>query len=284
MSAVSNRKVESPRNPFVKRLIRLRERRERERSGQFLIEGARELERAVSAGVHIDEVVFAPELGNASGRSVVARVQSAGIRVSEFSASAFERASLREGPDGVLAVARTWRSHPERLGLGSAPLLLVIDGVEKPGNLGALLRSADAANASAVLACGEGTDPFNPNVVRASMGSLFALPVVVSREAEARAFLTRAGIRTVASTPKGPSEYWDADMSGPVALVVGAEHQGLSESWLQHADELVRIPMAGSADSLNVATSGALLLYEALRQRRERETADGLAPARRAAE
>lgn len=274
MASVSERRVDSPRNPFVKRLVRLRERRQRDRSGMFLIEGARELQRALQAGVGVTEVAFAPELGGSEARAVVARARAEGIEVSELSAEAFERASQREGPDGVLAVARSWLGEPERLRLRPSPLLLVIDGVEKPGNLGALLRSADAVGADAVLACGEGTDPFNPNVVRASMGSLFALPVVVIDEAEARAFLARSGIRTVASTPEGARQYWDVDMRGPLALIVGAEHQGLGESWLRHAHEQVRIPMAGSADSLNVATSGALLLYEALRQRREEAATD----------
>jgi TrmH family RNA methyltransferase len=266
---VERRRIDSPKNPLVKELVRLRERRERDRSGRFLIEGQREVERALSAGVPLTDLLIAPELAAPVGLALAARAERSSIPVTELAAAAFERASMREHPDGVLAVAPTWRSELAELELGPDPLLLVLDGLEKPGNLGALLRTADAVDADAVIVTGRGTDPFNPNVIRASMGSVFSRPLVTATDRALREFLRAAGIRIVATAPAADRPYWDAGLRGPVALVLGTEHEGLGEEWLAAADDRVTIPMAGMADSLNVATAGALVLYEALRQRRE---------------
>jgi TrmH family RNA methyltransferase len=265
---VERRRIDSPKNPQIKELLRLRERRERDRSGRFLIEGVREVDRALSAGVPLSEFLIAPELTRPDGLALAGRAERAGIRVTELAAGAFGRLSLREHPDGVLAVAPTWRTDLDQLELVTDPLLLVIDGLEKPGNLGALLRTADAVDAHAVLVTGQGTDPFNPNVIRASMGSVFSRPVVTTTGAQLRSFLRDRGVRLVATSPAAAEPYWNADLRGAVALVMGTEHAGLDQDWLEAADQRVSIPMAGMADSLNVATAGALVLYEALRQRR----------------
>jgi TrmH family RNA methyltransferase len=265
---VERRRIDSPKNPLVKELVRLRERRERDRSGRFLIEGAREVERALSAGVPLDELLVAPELTAPQALALAARAERSSIRVTEMAAAAFRRASMREHPDGVLALAPTWRSELDELELAPDPLLLILDGLEKPGNLGALLRTADAVDADAVIMTGHGTDPFNPNVIRASMGSVFNRPVLTADEGPLLEFLRAARARIVATTPAGDKPFWDADLRGATALVLGTEHEGLSGGWLEEADERVLIPMAGLADSLNVATAGALVLYEALRQRR----------------
>jgi TrmH family RNA methyltransferase len=265
---VERRRIDSPKNPLVKELLRLRERRERDRGKRFVIEGVREVDRALAAGVPLHELLLAPELTSPDGLALAGRAERAGIRVTELATAAFERLSLRERPDGLMAVAPTWNTDLEQLELVERPLLLVIDGLEKPGNLGALLRTADAVDAHAVLVTGAGTDPFNPNVIRASMGSVFSRPVVTTSRDELLEFLVAREIRLVATSPGAERPYWDADLRGSVALILGAEHSGLGHEWLEASDQRVSIPMKGMADSLNVATAGALVLYEAMRQRR----------------
>ena len=163
--------------------------------------------------------------------------------------------------------APQWRRRLEDLTLPAAPCLLVVEAIEKPGNLGTILRSADAAGCDAVIVCDPVTDIFNPNVVRASTGVLFAVPLVVAESAQVLAWLRAKGIRTVATTPAAATLYTDADLRGPLAIIMGSEQYGLSEFWLQQADLPVRIPMAGQADSLNVAMATIITLFEAVRQR-----------------
>ncbi len=263
------RLIESPKNPSVKSLLRLRNRRDREQLGRFLIEGTREVERALAAGATLLEAYAQPQLAGTAGLGLLRQLQERGVDAAHLSRTAFERLSMRENPDGILAVAKTWHSELTDLELDGNSLLLILDSLEKPGNLGALLRTADATNASAVIVTGDGTDIFNPNVVRASMGALFARPTVTAPAASVRAWLAQRSVRLIASTPHASLDYWDADMTGPVALLLGSESSGLPGQWLDLAKAKVRIPMLGSsADSLNVATAGALLLYEAVRQRR----------------
>jgi TrmH family RNA methyltransferase len=261
-------RIASPTNPRIKALVRLRNRRQREREGRFLIEGARELSRALAAGVSLDEAFVCPPLVGSEGGGVAARLRELDVRTTELSEAAFAKVSLRERPDGLLATAQTWSADPTELRLPAEPLLLLLDGLEKPGNLGALLRTADGVGVDAVLVSGAGTDLFNPNVIRASMGSLFARPVLALDEGALLTQLRAWGVRVVAATPEAATTYWDADLRGPLAIALGSEHAGLAPSWRSEADLAVAIPMAGLADSLNVATAGALLLYEAQRQRR----------------
>lgn len=263
------RRVDSPRNPLVKEAASLRQRRARERSGRILIEGAREVARAMSAGAGVRTLLLCPTLHPAGAAEALTHAAGAGgAEVVLLSEAAFQRLSLRQGPDGVAAVA-TWRpAELTALRPPPDPLILVLDGVEKPGNVGALLRTADAAGVDAVVLTGAGTDLGNPNVIRASMGSVFALPVAVAGADAARAWLNALRARTVAAAPGAGELHWNADYRGAVAIVLGAEDRGLPDAWLRGADARVRIPMRGtSADSLNVAVAGAVLLYEALRQR-----------------
>lgn len=260
-------RITSPQNDRVKDLVRLRDRRHRDRTGTFPIEGTRETERALDAGVQLRVAYVSPELVHADARTIEARLEDAGVPIVELAEPAFRKASYRDAPDGILAVASAWSTRLADLALPADPLLLVIDGLEKPGNVGALLRTADAAGATAVFLTGAGTDVFNPNVIRASMGSVFARPVVPAEAGDLAAFFAERDIRVVATSPGAERAFWDADLRGPTAVVVGSEHRGLEADWLGAADLRVRIPMRGLADSLNVATAGALLLYEALRQR-----------------
>lgn len=263
-------RVTSPKNDRVKQLVKLRSRRHRDREGVFLVEGARETLRALEAGVVLREVYIAPELFNSEAASVAHQLRATPAELVELSDEAFRKASYRDTPDGVLVVAESWSPRLETLEVPDDALLLVIDGLEKPGNVGALLRTADAAAVSAVFLTGSGTDVFNPNVIRASMGSVFSRPVIPTGVGELAGWLANHGIAVVATSPGATREFWDADLSGAMAIVVGSEQRGLEADWLDAADTRVKIPMGGLADSLNVATAGALLLYEALRQRRVR--------------
>lgn len=268
MTPMPNRlRITSPQNDRVKDLVRLRDRRHRDRTGTFPIEGTRETERALEAGVEIRVAYVCPELFHTEARTVAARLEGAGVPVVELAEPAFRKSSYRDAPDGILAVASAWSIRLHDLELPADPLLLVIDGLEKPGNVGALLRTADAAAATAVFLTGAGTDVFNPNVIRASMGSVFARPVVPAETRDLAAYFAERVVRVVATSPDADRAFWDADLRGPTAVVVGSEHRGLEADWLGTADLRVRIPMGGMADSLNVSTAGALLLYEALRQR-----------------
>lgn len=240
----------------------------RERSGRFLIEGAREVERAAQAGVVLERMITSQELLAAEAAALLKRLPAPDCEWIELSTEAFQRLSQREHPDGLLAVAVLSAPTLGEVDLSEASLVLVLDGLEKPGNLGSLLRVADGAGVDAVLLTGAGTDITNPNVIRSSMGSVFSVPTVGAGTAEALERLSRAGMQIVVAAPHAAETYWDADYREATALVVGAESTGVAKPWLAAAHRLVAIPMKGLADSLNVATAGALLVYEAMRQRR----------------
>ncbi len=276
-------RITSLQNPRVKQLVKLRDRRPRDEAGLFLIEGYREVKRALEAGVKPRELYSGPDwfLGE-NEAALIDAAQRAGALLFELSKEVFAKVSYRDRPDGLLAVAPQWkraladldgtpgRGLPPTVGRGAGPaepLLLVVEAIEKPGNLGTILRSADAAGVDAVIVCDPVTDIFNPNVVRSSTGVLFSMPVVVTSNAEVRTWLRAGGIRVVATTPAAKTLYTDADLCGPLAIVMGSEQYGLSAFWLKESDLLVRIPMAGQADSLNVAMAAIITVFEAVRQR-----------------
>jgi TrmH family RNA methyltransferase len=261
-------KISSLQNPRVKQLVKLRDRRPRDDAGVFLVEGYREILRALEKSVPLREVYYAPDwfLGE-NEPALLAEAAAAGATLFELTKDAFAKVAYRERPDGLLAVAPQWKHQLSDLTLGTAPLLLIVEAIEKPGNLGTILRSADAAGCVAVIVCDPVTDVFNPNVVRASTGVLFSVPVVVEENARVCAWLRENGVRTVATTPAAEKLYTEVDLRGPLAVIMGSEQYGLSEFWLKQADVPVRIPMAGQADSLNVAMATIITLFEAVRQR-----------------
>lgn len=261
--------ITSPQNPRIKAIVRLRERRHREREGLLLVEGSEELALALASGLRPQTVFICPELIKPGPveAALLADVGLAAREVIEVSRPVFEKLAYRENPDGWLAVLPALRRGLADLAVGVRPLIVVAESVEKPGNLGALLRSADAAAVTAVVVCDPTTDINNPNVVRSSRGALFTVPVAEASSAETLAWLRERGIRVVAATPQATLAYTQADLRGPVAIAVGTEDQGLSPAWLDQADITVRIPMQGQVNSLNVATAATLLIYETLRQR-----------------
>jgi TrmH family RNA methyltransferase len=257
----------SLQNPRVKAVVRLRDRRHRDRAGQMLVEGQAELRLALEAGARPLALYVCRELAGEEGVDLVAQAERAGAEVVPVSRAVFEKLAYRENADGWLAVLPAVQRGLDDLALGAMPLVVVAESVEKPGNLGALLRSADAAGATAVIVCDPATDLGNPNTVRASRGTLFTVPIAEAATPEALRWLRARGLAVVAATPSARLPYTQADLRGPVALAVGAEDAGLSATWLEAADVQVRIPMQGRVNSLNVAASAALLLYEAVRQR-----------------
>jgi RNA methyltransferase, TrmH family len=267
--------ITSPSNGRVKELLALRRRRVRDAERVMLVEGLEESGLAVQAGARVRALFYCPELmsdaavDRSGGTALVDRVRDSGAETVRLSRPAFEKAAYREGPDGILLVADAVQRTLSQLSgmIGRAPLVLVSQGVEKPGNLGAMLRTADAAGVSAVIAADPVTDWSNPNVVRASKGALFAVPVASASTAETVAWLRAQGIRTVATTPDTETLHTAADLTGPIAVLLGTEKQGLTDEVLEQADVRVRIPMCGMVNSLNVATAAAVVLYEAVRQR-----------------
>jgi RNA methyltransferase, TrmH family len=260
--------IASFQNPKIKSLVAQRRGRERASAGTMLVEGYEELSLALASGVRLRELYYCPELMAASNQ--LGLLDHAGMISAdryELTRPVFEKVAYRQGADGWLAVAPAPATSLDRIRLDASSLVLVCEGVEKPGNLGAMLRTADAVGASGVVAIDMPTDWGNPNIVRASKGAIFSVPVAEASAAEVLAWLHKAGVKLVAATPAAEQLYTNAELTGPVAIAVGTEKQGLSESLLRAADAPVRIPMAGAVDSLNVATSAALLLYEVVRQR-----------------
>ena len=261
-------KITSLQNPRVKQLVKLRDRRDRDEAGLFLVEGYREVRRALEKKIQLTELYFSPDwfLGE-NEPLLIERGQQAGAQLFELSKEAFAKCAYRDRPDGLLAVAPQWKYSLADLKLSPVPFLLVVEAIEKPGNLGTILRSADAAGVDGVIVCDAVTDIFNPNVVRSSTGVLFSVPVVVAESKLVCAWLKEKGVRVVATTPDTPSVYTKIDLCGPLAIVMGSEQYGLSDFWLKESELLVRIPMAGQADSLNVAMATIITLFEAVRQR-----------------
>ncbi|MCX7783095.1 MAG: RNA methyltransferase [Meiothermus sp.] len=259
-------RITSPSNPRIKAIALLKERKERERTGLFLIEGSREIARALAAGIEVVEAYCGERLNPEEARTVAELGRLERHAVKEVSESVLKKLSTRENPAGVLAVARIPHVSLASFKPPKNALLLVAVGLEKPGNLGALLRSADAAGADAVLVAG-GVDIFSPQVIRNSTGVVFSLPTYAAPEQGVLNWLEEHQIPLVATTPHTDQVYWNANLLGPVAIVLGPEHTGLSEEWLNRARLKVKIPMQGQADSLNVSVTAALVLYEAKRQR-----------------
>jgi RNA methyltransferase, TrmH family len=260
----------STSNPRVKELAGLRRRRSRDDAGMTLVEGHEELVLALDAGVRPRTVYYSPALVRPDQLGTVRRVAGLGAEVVRLSRQVFGKVAYRQSPDGWLAVVPAVPSGLDHLVLGERPLVLVCEGIEKPGNLGAILRTADAAGVTAVIAAGPVTDWGNPNLVRASKGTVFSVPVASGGSAEVLGWLAERSLPVVATTPDTDTLVAEADLTGPVAIAVGSEHDGLSGPWLERAQTRVKIPMFGRVDSLNVAASAAVVVYEAVRQRTRR--------------
>lgn len=265
--------ITSLQNPKVKKAVKLADRKARNETGLFLIEGYRELKRASDSGVVMQTLFICPKLFLGSNeQALIDQIRSSGAEVILCSEPVFQKLSYRDRPDGLVAIAVQMQRHLKdlvaRLASKKDPFLIIAESIEKPGNLGTILRSADAAGVDGVIVCDRCTDIYNPNVVRASVGTLFTIPVVEATSAETLLWLKQRKVKVVAATPSAKEEFTDADLTGGVAIAVGTEQLGLTELWMNASDIKVRIAMHGVADSLNVATATTLLLYEVVRQRK----------------
>ena len=260
--------ITSAQNEAVKNLVKLRDRRHRDREQLTLLEGYRELTRAREYGMTLTECFFSPEhfLG-VNEMPFLEKLAGEGVPVRRLAPHLLEKVAYRDRPEGLLAIAKMRRHTLADMPYRSDGLYLVAETIEKPGNLGSMLRSADAVGATGMIICGHGTDIYNPNVIRASTGALFSMPLAEAENEEVFEWLHSRGIKILAATPHTDKCYTDTDMTCGVAIVVGAEQTGLTDFWLTRSDLPVVIPMLGKIDSLNVAAATTILLYEAVRQR-----------------
>lgn len=284
--------ITSAQNRKVKELLTLVEKsKARSAAGLFVVEGQRELGHCLDAGFIPETLFICGEVmavqnnavngaktghlaENIEGKdgldALVAKAEALNPRlgVVQIPAFLYEKVAYRGSTEGIIAEVHSVPRSLEDLRLGESPLVMVLESVEKPGNLGAVLRSADAAGADAVIVCDPLTDIWNPNLIRSSVGAVFSVPVAVCTSADAIAFLKKRGIRILTAQLQDSEWYYDTDMTGATALVMGTESTGLTQAWRDSADAHIKIPMLGRLDSLNVSVSAAVLLYEAVRQRK----------------
>jgi len=259
--------ITSLTNPRVKAAVRLRDRRERESTGLTIVDGAREIIRALDSGARVETAFLAEDLlRTPEGHAAADRLRHRPTTILA-SPAVLAKVAFGERSDGIVAIVEAPTIGLADLVLPDDPLIAVVEGVEKPGNLGAVLRTADGAGASAVIAADPRTDLFNPNAIRASLGTIFALPVVAATSDEVITWLLYRGIRPVAAIIDAPTDYAAADLRGPLAIILGSEADGLSSTWRDPRVIPIAIPMHGIADSLNVSIAAAIVLYEAVRQR-----------------
>lgn len=258
--------ITSGQNPKIKTLLELQEKSKlRREMGLFVVEGRRELSHCLDAGFVPDTVFICPEIFDSSAEVYPLPI---GTKVFHVSRGVYEKIAYRGGTEGIIAEIKYKDRKLEDIELRENPLVIVLESVEKPGNLGAVLRSADAAGADAVIICDPLTDLYNPNLIRSSIGAIFTRQVVAATSEETIAWLKAHGISILTAQLQDSSLYYDTPMTGPTAIVMGTESTGLTDIWRKAADRHILIPMLGALDSLNVSVSAAILLYEAVRQRR----------------
>jgi len=260
--------ITSRQNARVKEAAKLRLARQRERQGRFVIDGARELLRAINSSIEIVEAFICESRCNdAETKQAAEAVSQSRAAVATVTEEVFEKLCFGERTGGVLAIARTPERSLAQLKLPAAPLIAVIEGIEKPGNVGAILRSADGAGVDAVVIADPRTDLFNPNAIRASLGTIFGANICTATSSETQAWLRAQNIPVVAARPDATALYTEVDYRGGAAIVLGSEAEGLTDAWSGDAATAIGLPMRGIADSLNVSATAAVLFYEAQRQR-----------------
>ena len=272
--------ITSAQNQKIRNLLLLQEKsKARKEQGLFVVEGRRELEHCIEAGFDIHTVFVCPEVASSLYGDAASSLQTAGLlgtsattasgqmSVIEVPLALYEKIAVRGSTEGIVAEVRVKERRLGELELPDNPLIVVLESVEKPGNLGAVLRSADAAGADAVIVCDPLTDLWNPNLIRASIGAVFTVPTIAAPSAEVIPWLKARGIRILTAQLQDSEWYYETPMTGPTALVMGTESTGLTQAWRIAADAHIRIPMLGRLDSLNVSVSAAILLFEAVRQR-----------------
>ncbi|MBF0489758.1 MAG: RNA methyltransferase [Candidatus Omnitrophica bacterium] len=260
--------ITSLQNDSVKQAIALREAKTRREYGLTIIDGIREIYRAFDAGVDIEKIFVCPSLlPEQDEQHLLALLKHRNIKIVEVNEAVFEKLAFGQRLEGLLALGRIPQKALSDLKPAGTSLYVIVQALEKPGNIGAILRTCDAAGVDGLILVDAKTDLFNPNVIRASTGTVFSVPTAIADSQAVLDFLTRYKIKTCSLFPQSTKNYTDVDFTGPVAIVLGSEDQGLSEFWVKHTDIDMKIPMNGKADSLNVSVCGAIVIYEALRQR-----------------
>ena len=263
-ASVKTEKITSARNERIRQVLELQEKsRTRRALGLFVVEGRRELEHCLEAGYEIDSVFWCPEILPELPQELI----GGDVPVSALTAELYGKIAYRGGTEGLVARVKARPHTLEDLTLKDNPLIVVLESVEKPGNLGAVFRSADAAGADAVIICDPLTDLYNTNLIRSSIGGVFTVQSAVCDSASAISWLKARGMKILTAQLQDSSWYYDVDMKGGTAIVIGTEATGLTEQWREAADAHIRIPMLGALDSLNASVSAAILLFEAVRQR-----------------
>ena len=258
--------ITSAQNPKIKRLLQLQQKSsERRKAGLFVVEGIREVERCMEKGYEIDTIFYLNKDLSENVSKIIEKNKN--IKLFEVSPTIYEKIAYRGSTEGVIAEVKTKDKTLQDLKLSENPLVVVLESVEKPGNLGAILRSADAAGADALIVCDPLTDLYNPNLIRNSTGAIFSVPCVACTSEECIKFLKENNIQILTAQLQDSELYYDTDMKRGTAIVMGTEATGLTDIWRKAADAHIRIPMLGITDSLNVSVSAAILLYEAVRQR-----------------
>lgn len=261
--------ITSVQNPKVKQVVRLQQNaRERRESNVFVVEGVREFSLAQKAGYKLISVFICSNVYTSDCQYPIELPENESEKLLEVSREVYSKMAYREGVEGIIGVFESQLLSLNQLPDTTNPLILVLEKVEKPGNLGAIFRTADAAGVTAVIICDAACDPFNPNAIRSSVGCVFSVPWTICSGSEAISWLRQKGISIFSSTPAGNVNYFDVNYTTPAAIVMGAEDIGLSPQWLNAADKTLQIPMLGNIDSLNVSVSTAVLLFEAVRQRK----------------
>jgi len=261
-------KITSLDNQRIKDIVKLVDRKERNETGLTVIDGIREVTRAFEAGAQLTEIYVCPEYFETKGdQGFLARLTAKDIPIAEITREVFHKIAFGDRREGIVAVCRPEPKQLADLKLSKKPLVVVVENVEKPGNLGAIVRTCDGAAVDALLVADSRTDIYNPNVIRSSLGAVFSVPIVQGAGEEILQFLLDNEIKVVATSPAGEKVYANANLREPVAIVVGSEQEGLNDFWMRHSHAQVRIPMHGRADSLNVSITTAIIIYEALRQR-----------------
>jgi TrmH family RNA methyltransferase len=261
-------RITSRQNPRVKSAALLRNARERQRSGRFIIDGAREIVRALASEIAAAEAFVCEDLiRTAEAAHALALVEASKAEIFRVSAGVYSKLAFGDRDDGIIVVAKQLERSLNELKLPGRPILAVLEAIEKPGNLGAILRSADAAGVDAVVSADGRSDLFNPNTIRASLGTVFGANVCSATTAETIDWLRNLGLPIIAARPDASMLYTEANLKDGAAIVLGSEAHGLGEAWRATGTTPVRLPMHGIADSLNVSTTAAVLFYEALRQR-----------------
>lgn len=265
----SIKEITSVKNLQVKAVMELREKKARDETKRMIVEGVREVSLAHQAGIVFQQVYFSQAfIGQEQNKNFAESITRQAAEVFLLKDFVFEKIAFGHRNEGVLGVCGQPRRTLADLKLSQKPLIAILESVEKPGNLGAVLRTADAVGVDAVFICDAATDTYNPNVIRSSLGAIFTVPVIEVNPLEAWEFLRSKGITVCATLPGAGTCYTDVDLSVPLAVVMGSEDQGLEKFWVDHCDAPIYIPMKGKVDSLNVSVSAAIVLYEVIRQRK----------------